>query len=170
MEKEFRVALHVQVSGCEVGELHRAFGPVGFHGAERESRTDDEVFDVAGVDAVADLEESALPRFSLPAMGRVGIDGECVVAVTDVDEHEEIVGGRGGCAGVDFVTEFDAELFCVSADFGGFGDETVFTLFEEIKVCTCPEAPRVSGCEFPSEGDAPEHRECFHTEFGGEVE
>ena len=87
MEKEFRVALHVQVSGCEVGELHRAFGPVGFHGAERESRTDDEVFDVAGVDAVADLEESVFPCFSFPAVGRVGIDGECFVTITDVDEH-----------------------------------------------------------------------------------
>ena len=31
VEEELCVALHVQITGCEVGKLHGALGPVGFH-------------------------------------------------------------------------------------------------------------------------------------------
>ena len=63
---------------------------------------------------------------------------------------------------MNFVAEFDAELFGVSANLGGFGDESVLSFFQKIEVATCPEAPRVPGCQFPTEGDTPEHGERLH--------
>ena len=103
MDQQFDVAPHVQVAGREVGELHRALLPAGFHLPQRHPRPDDKILYVAGVNAGADLQESRLPAFALPAVRRIGIDGKGFVSVTDVHERVEVVGAHRGRAGVNLV-------------------------------------------------------------------
>src|SRR5207253_1758115 len=92
----------------DIAELHGALLPVGLGHAQRNVFADDEIFNVAIVNARADFEETGFPIFTFPAVAGVGIDTEAFVAVAGVNEHEEIVGAHGGGAGMDFVGEIDA--------------------------------------------------------------
>ena len=87
----------------EFHQLHGAFLPIGFGFAQRDVRLDDEVFDVAAVNARADFGEARLPIFAFPAMAGVGIDAEAFVAIAGVHEHIEVVSAHGGGAGMNFV-------------------------------------------------------------------
>ena len=68
MEQQFDVALHIQVTAGQVGKLHGSTRPRGFHCAQRESRTNDKIFDVSGGYVFPDFQESGFPGFTFPAV------------------------------------------------------------------------------------------------------
>lgn len=70
---------------------------------------------------------------------------------------------------MDLVTELDAKLVGVGAEFGGLFHEALLAFLHEVEAAAAPEAPWIAGGQFPTEGDAPEHGHGFDLQLGGEV-
>src|ERR1035437_10333120 len=125
---------------------------------------------MAGINAGGDFEEARLPAFAFPAMRGVGVHREAFVSAANLDQHVEVIGAHGRSAGMNFMTQEDAERLGLLADLGRLLDEPVLSFFEEVVVAALPESPRITGGEFPAERHAPEHRDDLHVELSAKVE
>src|SRR3954462_785123 len=130
VDQQFDITNHVQVAARDVAKLHGAFLPIGFGFAQGNIFVDDEILYVAAVNARADFEEARFPIFAFPAVARVGIHAEAFVAVARIDEHEEIIGGHGGGAGMNFVRENEAAFVGFLAERRGHFHEAFLSFLD----------------------------------------
>ena len=56
------------------------------------------------------------------------------------------------------------------AKLGGLLDKPVLAFLEEIVIAARPEAPRITGRQFPAKSRAPKHRHDFDAQLGAQIE
>jgi len=135
-EHELRVAMEIEVSGAQTSELHATATPVRFHGGHGPAGNDDHVLDMAAGDVRADFGEARLEILVLPAVAGVSVDAETLVAITDPDDVQEVVGTQGTGATMDLVCEGDSERVGVLPEYGRLLDEPLVTFGDQIVVTT----------------------------------
>ena len=137
---------------------------------KRKTGADDEVFDVGCPNIITDFEKALFPRFAFPAMRRIGIHAQRLVAVANLHERKKVIGRGSRGAGVNLVAKLDPELAGVVADLPRFLHETLLPFLEQIISRPRPKSPRIPGRQFPAESDAPKHRHDLDLQFGEEIQ
>src|SRR6266545_658632 len=170
VNQQLDVTRHVQIARRQVGELHRPLLPARLHPAQRHTGADHEIVHVTGINAGSDVQKTRLPVFPFPAVRRIGIDSESRVAVANFHEQVEVVGAHRGRARMDFMAKIETKFLGMLAQSGGFFHETILAFLDKVIIAAGPEAPGITGGQFPAECRAPEHRNDLHTKLSAQIQ